>query len=409
MIDVAAIEAARQNLSGVLLSTPTLFSPRLSEDVGGQIFVKAENLQRAGSFKLRGAYNKLVSLSQAERRSGVVAASMGNHAQGVALAARLLGITATIVMPELAPLAKITATRRYGAEVILHGQSFDEAIAHARMLCETEGMTLVHAFDDPLIVAGQGTIGLEILEALPEVGTIIVPIGGGGLIGGIASAVRARKPNTRIIGVQAAGCAAVQPSLDAGEPVTIPQASTIADGIAIKRPGGITLPLIRDLVEEIVTVDEGEIAQAIMYVLQNLSLLVEGAGAVGVAALLNRKIEPRANERVCIVLSGGNIDPILLDRVIDQVLVQNGRYLVLRTSVTDQPGNLAEMTEQIASAGANVVDIMHRRAAWGVPLDRTGIEMILEVRDNAHGQAVIERLSEHGYRVSKVGNDEYRA
>jgi threonine dehydratase len=409
MIDLAEIEAARQNLSGVLLPTPTLFSPRLSEDVGGQIFVKAENLQRAGSFKLRGAYNKLVSLSQAQRRNGVVAASMGNHAQGVALAARLLGIKATVVMPELAPLAKITATRRYGAEVILHGESFDEAIAHAQHLSDTQAMTLVHAFDDPRIVAGQGTIGLEILEALPEVGTIIVPIGGGGLIGGIASAVRARKPNTRIIGVQAAGCSAVQASLAAGEPVTIPQASTIADGIAIKRPGGITLPLIRDLVDEVVTVEEDEIAHAIMYTLQNQSLQAEGAGAVGVAALLNRKIEPRQKERVCVVLSGGNIDPIVLARVIDQVLVQDGRYLVLRTSVLDRPGNLAGMTDQIAAAGANVVDIMHRRASWGVPLDRTGIEMILEVRDKAHGQAVIQRLIEKGYRVSAVGNGEYLA
>lgn len=409
MIALAEIEAARQNLSDVLLPTPILFSPRLSEDVNGQIFVKAENLQRAGSFKLRGAYNKLVSLTQAQRRNGVVAASMGNHAQGVALAARLLGVKAVIVMPELAPLAKITATRRYGAEVILHGQSFDEAIAHARHLCETQSMTLIHAFDDPLVVAGQGTIGLEILEALPEVGTVIVPIGGGGLIGGIASAVRALKPNTRIIGVQAAGCAAVQASLAAGEPVTIQQASTIADGIAIKRPGGITLPLIRDLVDDVVTVEEDEIAHAIMYVLQHQSLQAEGAGAVGVAALLNRKIEPRDKESVCVVLSGGNIDPIVLSSVIDQVLVQDGRYLVLRTSVLDRPGNLAGMTEQIAAAGANVVDIMHRRAAWGVPLDRTGLEMILEVRDHEHGRAVIQRLTENGYRVSAVGNDEYQA
>jgi threonine dehydratase len=209
--------------------------------------------------------------------------------------------------------------------------------------------------------------------------------------------------------VQAAGCAAVQISLDAGEPVTIPHASTIADGIAIKRPGGITLPLIRDLVDEVVTVEEDEIAHAILYTLQNLALQAEGAGAVGVAALLNRKIEPRENERVCVVLSGGNIDPIVLARVIDQVLVQAGRYLVLRTSVLDRPGNLAGMADQIAAAGANVVDIMHRRASWGVPLDRTGLEMILEVRDKAHGQAVIQLLTEKGYHVSAVGDSEYRA
>lgn len=407
MIDIAEIEAARRNLQGVLLPTPTLFSPHLSEEIGEQIFLKAESLQRAGSFKLRGAYNKLSGLTETERRAGVVAASMGNHAQGVALAARLLGIDATIVMPEPAPLAKITATRRYGAEVILRGQSFDDAIAHAEHLRDSQGMTLVHAFDDPAIIAGQGTIGLEILEALPDVGTIIVPIGGGGLISGIAMAVHASRPDVRVVGVQAAGCAAVEASLAAGEPITIPHASTIADGIAIKRPGGITLPLIREHVSEIVTVEEDEIARAIMYLLQTMKMQIEGAGAVGVAALLTGKIAPRNDDKVCVILSGGNIDPILLSRVIEQELVRNGRYLVLRSSVPDRPGNLAGMTDQIAAAGANVIDIMHRRAAWGVPLDRTGLEMILEVRDQAHGEAVIERLREHGYHVSAVGRDEY--
>jgi threonine dehydratase len=407
MIGIAEIEAARRTLEGVLLPTPTLVSPHLSEEIGARISLKAESLQRAGSFKLRGAYNKLSGLTEAERRAGVVAASMGNHAQGVALAARLLGIDATIVMPESAPLAKITATRRYGAAVILRGQSFDDAIAHAEHLRDSQGMTLVHAFDDPAIIAGQGTIGLEILEALPDVGTVIVPIGGGGLISGIATAIHAARPDVRIVGVQAAGCAAIEASLAAGEPITIPHASTIADGIAIKRPGGITLPLIREHVAEIATVEEDEIAHAIMYLLQTMKLQVEGAGAVGVAALLTHKIVPKAGEQVCAILSGGNIDPILLSRVIEQELVRNGRYLVLRSSVPDRPGNLAGMTEQIAAAGANVIDIMHRRAAWGVPLDRTGLEMILEVRDQAHGEAVIERLREHGYHVSAVGRAEY--
>jgi threonine dehydratase len=407
MIGIAEIEAARRTLEGVLLPTPTLVSPHLSEEIGAQVSLKAESLQRAGSFKLRGAYNKLSGLTEAERRAGVVAASMGNHAQGVALAARLLGIDATIVMPESAPLAKITATRRYGAAVILRGQSFDDAIAHAEHLRDSQGMTLVHAFDDPAIIAGQGTIGLEILEALPDVGTVIVPIGGGGLISGIATAIHAARPDVRIVGVQAAGCAAIEASLAAGEPITIPHASTIADGIAIKRPGGITLPLIREHVAEIATVEEDEIAHAIMYLLQTMKLQVEGAGAVGVAALLTHKIVPKAGEQVCAILSGGNIDPILLSRVIEQELVRNGRYLVLRSSVPDRPGNLAGMTEQIAAAGANVIDIMHRRAAWGVPLDRTGLEMILEVRDQAHGEAVIERLREHCYHVSAVGRAEY--
>lgn len=407
MIKIAEIEAARRKLEDVLLPTPVLFSPHLSDDTGASIFLKAESLQRAGSFKLRGAYTKLSGLTERERRAGVVAASMGNHAQGVALAARLLGIDATIVMPESAPLAKVTATRRYGAEVILRGQSFDDAIAHAEHLRDSQGMTLVHAFDDPAIIAGQGTIGLEILEALPDVGTVIVPIGGGGLISGIATAIHSRRLNVRIVGVQAAGCASVEASLAAGEPITIPHASTIADGIAIKRPGGITLPIIREHVAEIVTVEEDEIARAIMELLQAMKLQVEGAGAVGIAALLTHKIVPRDDEQICVVLSGGNIDPILLSRVIEQELVRNGRYLVLRSSVPDRPGNLSGMTEQIAAAGANVVDIMHRRAAWGVPLDRTGLEMILEVRDQAHGEAVIQRLRDQGYRVSAVGRDEY--
>ena len=407
MIKIAEIEAARRKLEDVLLPTPVLFSPHLSDDTGASIFLKAESLQRAGSFKLRGAYTKLSGLTERERRAGVVAASMGNHAQGVALAARLLGIDATIVMPESAPLAKVTATRRYGAEVILRGQSFDDAIAHAEHLRDSQGMTLVHAFDDPAIIAGQGTIGLEILEALPDVGTVIVPIGGGGLISGIATAIHSRRLNVRIVGVQAAGCASVEASLAAGEPITIPHASTIADGIAIKRPGGITLPIIREHVAEIVTVEEDEIARAIMELLQAMKLQVEGAGAVGIAALLTHKIVPRDDEQICVVLSGGNIDPILLSRVIEQELVRNGRYLVLRSSVPDRPGNLSGMTEQIAATGANVVDIMHRRAAWGVPLDRTGLEMILEVRDQAHGAAVIQRLRDQGYRVSAVGRDEY--
>jgi threonine dehydratase len=394
-------------LRGIIHETPLLASDRLSADVGGHVFIKAENTQRAGSFKLRGAYTKMAALTAAERAQGVIAHSAGNHAQGVALAAQLLGVPATVVMPEFAPLAKVTATRRYGAEVILHGQSFDDAGSYAQMLQEQRGLTYVHAFDDPLTVAGQGTVGLEILDALPDVDTIVVPIGGGGLIGGIALAVRALKPNTRIIGVQAEGCPSIRLSLAAGKPVVVPEARTIADGIAVKKPGGVTLPLIRDLVDDVLTVDEDEIARGIVYALQNLRQVAEGAGAVGIAALLAGKVSVRADERVCVVLSGGNIDANFLARVIETVLVKQGRYIVVHTSVPDRPGNLNRLLEHVAEAGANVIDINHRRAAWQVAVDRTGIEMILEVRDEAHGQDVVGRLVSAGYGVERVGAGEY--
>ncbi len=407
MIDLAAIKAARCGLEGITVNTPLLASDRLSEDVGGKVWIKAENTQRAGSFKLRGAYTKMASLTLAERARGIIAHSAGNHAQGVALAAQLLGAPAIVVMPEYAPLAKVVATKRFGAQVVLHGQSFDDAGAHAQMLQEQHGLTYVHAFDDPLTVAGQGTMGLEILEALPDVGTLVVPIGGGGLIAGIAVVIRALKPQTRIVGVQAEGCPSIRLSLAAGKPVVVPEARTIADGIAVKKPGGMTLPLIRDLVDDVVTVDEDEIARGIVYALQNLRLVAEGAGAVGIAALLTGKVQPRASEQVCVVVSGGNIDANFLARVIEQVLVKQGRYIVLHTSVPDRPGNLSRMLDHIAAEGANVIDINHRRAAWQVPVDRTGIEMILEVRDETHGQAIVQRLENAGYCIDRVGAGEY--
>lgn len=407
VVTLEDIRTAQAGLRGITVQTPLLASDRLSEDVGGHMFIKAENTQRAGSFKLRGAYTKMASLTPEQRQRGVIAHSAGNHAQGVALAARLLGAPATLVMPEYAPLAKIAATKRFGAEVILHGTSFDDAGDYARRLQEERGLTYVHAFDDPYVIAGQGTLGMEILEALPDVGTIIVPIGGGGLIGGVATAVRALKPDTRIIGVQAEGCPSVRMSLAAGKPVVVPEARTIADGIAVKKPGNLTLPLIRDLVDDVVTVDDEDIARGIVYTLQNARLVAEGAGAVGVAALLTGKVRPRPNEQVCVAVCGGNIDANFLARVIEQVLVKQGRYIVLHTSVPDRPGNLAKMLEHVAEQGANVIDINHRRAAWQVPVDRTGIEMILEVRDEEHGLAVIERLTQAGYTIERVGEGEY--
>jgi threonine dehydratase len=407
LVTLPQIEQARALLRTVTITTPMLPSANLSDDIGAPAFVKAENTQRAGSFKLRGAYNKIKSLPADALQRGIIAHSAGNHAQGVALAGQLVGVPVTVVMPKYAPLAKIAATKRFGAQVILHGESFDDAGAYAQQLRDEGNLTYVHAFDDPLVVAGQGTLGLEIFDALPNVGTIVVPIGGGGLIGGVATVARALKPNTRIVGVQAEGCPSIRLSLAAGMPVVVPEARTIADGIAVKKPGAVTLPLIRDLVDDIVTVDEDEIARGIVYALQTLRQVSEGAGAVGIAALLSGKIKPRARETVCVILSGGNIDPNFLARVIEQVLVQQGRYIVLHTSVPDRPGNLSRLLDFVAGEGANVIEVNHRRAAWQVSVDRTGIEMILEVRDEQHGRSVVRALNSAGYPVDRVGAGEF--
>ncbi|HEU5098507.1 MAG TPA: threonine ammonia-lyase [Roseiflexaceae bacterium] len=402
-VTVADIQAARRMLRGVINATPLLADERISQDLSARVFLKAENTQRSGSFKIRGAYNTIARLSAEERARGVIAHSAGNHAQGVALAANLLGIPATIVMPERAPLTKVAATRRLGAEVILHGPTFDDAGAHARALQQDRGLTYVHAFNDERVIAGQGTIGLEIVEALSDLDLLVVPIGGGGLISGIAIAVKNLLPDVRIVGVQAAGCAPVPASLAAGEPITAPAARTIADGIAVKRPGDLTLPIIRELVDEVVTVDDDEIARGIAHAAQNARQVVEGAGAAGVAALLSGKVAIHPGATVCTVLCGGNIDGNLLARVLEQVLVKQGRYILLRTTVDDRPGNLAPLIDHVAKAGANVIDIFHRRAVWLVPVDRVGIEMVLEVRDEDHGRQVVQQLTAAGYMIEREG------
>jgi threonine dehydratase len=400
-VTLGDIQAARRTLHDVIFATPLLPAERLSEELDAKIFYKAENTQASGSFKIRGAYNTIARLSEEERARGVIAASAGNHAQGVALAARRLGIQATIVMPERAPLTKVVATRRLGAHVVLSGATFDDAGAMARKLQEEHGFIPIHAFDDPRIIAGQGTIGLELAETLPDLGLLVVPIGGGGLISGIAIAAKALCPNLRIIGVQAAGCAPVPRSLAAGEPIAALTAHTIADGIAVKRPGNLTLPIIQELVDEIVTVEDDEIVLAIAHVVQNSRMVVEGAGAAGVAALLSGKVRPDPNKVTATILCGGNIDGNLLSRVLEQAMARQGRYLLVHTTVGDWPGNLAPLINKVAEAGANIIDIFHRRAAWLVPVDRTGIEMVLEVRDKAHGQAVIEHLETAGYYINQ--------
>lgn len=404
-VTIADIQAARRTLRDVIIATPLLPAERISDDLGAQIFFKAENTQRSGAFKIRGAYNTIARMSPEERACGVITHSAGNHAQGVALAARLLGVQATIVMPERAPLTKVVATRRLGAEVVLSGDAFDDAGTVARQLQHERGLTYVHAFDHPAVIAGQGTIGLELAEALPEMHLLVVPIGGGGLISGIAIALKVLCPDVRIVGVQAAGCAPVRDSLASGAAVTAPTARTIADGIAVKRPGDLTLPIIRELVDDVVTVDDDEIVRAIAYVVQNNHLVVEGAGAAGVAALLAGKVGLRPGEVVATVLCGGNIDSNLLARVLEQAMVRQGHYVLLRTMVDDHPGNLAPLLNQVADAGANVIDIFHRRAAWLVPVDQVGIELVLEVRDAEHGNALVAHLEQAGYHVAREGQD----
>lgn len=401
-VTLADIYEAQQTLRDQLIPTPVLPELRLTRELGARVHVKAESLQRAGSFKIRGAYNKISHLSEDECRRGVIAASAGNHAQGVALAARLFGVPATIVMPEYAPLTKVVATRNFGAEVVLHGAGFDDASAYAHELQNQRGLTPVHAFDDPLVIAGQGTIGLEVLAALPELTALVVPIGGGGLISGIAIAVKTLKPSVRVIGVQAAACAPVRASLAAGHVVTATSANTIADGIAVKRPGELTLAIIRERVDDVVEVSDDEIARGIAHCAQYARLVVEGAGAAGVAALLARKVDVRPDDVICAVLCGGNIDGNLLARVIEQVMVQQGRIIVLKLTVLDRPGQLAAIVNQVAACGANIIDVIHRRAVWLAPLTRTGLELVLEVRGEAHGQEVMQRLAAAGYHAERV-------
>jgi threonine dehydratase len=406
-VRLSDIEDARRLIKDVITPTPIIADARASKEIGAKAHLKAESLQKSGSFKIRGAFNKISSLTQQERERGVIAASAGNHAQGVALAAQLKGIKATIVLPEIAPLTKVNATRSFGAEVVLRGATFDEAVAFSRELQERHGFTYVHAFDDEKVIAGQGTIGLEMVDDLPDVDVVVVPIGGGGLISGIATAVKLRKPDVRVIGVQAENASWVKPSLEAGHPVMAEMGQTIADGIAVKSPGELTLPIIMQYVDEVVEVSEEEIARAIFFCVQNNRLVVEGAGAAGLGALLAKKIDVNPDDTVCAVLCGGNIDANLLARVLEQVLVRQGRYIMLKLLVLDRPGMLATLLKGVAETRANVIEVFHRRAMWLAPLGRVGIEMLLEVRDNEHGRDVQKHLEDAGYHVEREGQGDW--
>ena len=406
-VKLSDIEDARRVLRDIILATPMISDARLSREIGASSHLKAESLQMGGSFKIRGAFNKISRLTDEEKSRGVIAASAGNHAQGVALAAALNNIRSTIVLPEFAPLTKIIATKSFGGEVVLHGNTFDEAVSYSRELQKKHGYTYVHAFDDELVIAGQGTIGLEIVESLPNVTVVVVPIGGGGMISGIATAVKSLRPNARVIGVQAENAAWVNPSLRAGHAVMAEMGQTIADGIAVKSPGKLTLPIIQQYVDEVVEVSEEEIARAIYFCVQNNRLVVEGAGAAGLAALLAKKVDVLPDDTVCAVLCGGNIDANLLARVLEQVLVRQGRYIMLKLLVLDRPGMLATLLNKVAETRANVIEVFHRRAMWLAPLGRVGIEMLLEVRDNDHARDVQTHLEAAGYHVEREGQGDW--
>jgi threonine dehydratase len=396
-IGLADIEAARRVLDGITIETPMEESRWLSSVVGGPVLLKCENLQRTGSFKARGAYVRIARLTDEERGRGVVAASAGNHAQGVALAAQRLGIKATVFMPEGAPIPKEKATRGYGADVVFQGRYLEDSLIAARRFAEETGAVLIHPFDHLDVMAGQGTVGLEVLEQVPDVETVVVPTGGGGLLAGIAVAVKALRPEVTVIGVQAKGAAAYPGSLQSGAPVPLRQMKTMADGIAVGMPGELTFAAVRDHVDEIVTVTEDEMSRALLALVERAKMVVEPAGAAAVAAMMAL---PTAYRTPAVaVLSGGNIDPILLGKVIQHGMAAAGRYLNLHVNIPDVPGGLALLLGEVGETGANVLEVAHERISPSRHLDEVDVHLQLETRGEPHAELVRARLRERGYRV----------
>ena len=395
LVNIDAVRAAARGLAGVVQRTPVERSRAIGDAVGAEVLLKCENLQRTGSFKIRGASNRIARLTDAERAAGVVCASAGNHAQGVALAARLQGATATVFMPVEAPLPKVQATENYGAEVRLAGADVTETLHEAVAFAQAEGRVFVHPFDHADIIAGQGTLGLELLEQIPSPGTVLVPLGGGGLISGLAVALRALSPQTRVVGVQAAGAASFAPSLDAGGARELGEVDTIADGIAVKRPGELTFAHVDELVDEVVTVDDDLLSRAVVLLLERAKLVVEPAGAAGVAAAmggLTHLVEP-----VVPVLSGGNIDPLVLNHLVTSGLTSEGRYATLRTRIADRPGELVRLLGIVADARVNVVGVSHHRLGHRLRLGQVAVVLELETRGHGHLADLRATLEASGY------------
>jgi threonine dehydratase len=402
MLSLDDVRAARERVAETARRTPLEYSHTFSSMTGAEVHLKLENFQRTGAFKIRGATNRIMSLSDAEKQAGVVTASAGNHAQGVALAATRIGVDAKIVMPENAPISKIKATRNYGAAVVLHGVDYNEAAAKAHEFEREEGRIYVHAFDDDEVMAGQGTIGFEILEDCPDVDTVVVAIGGGGLISGIATAIKERRPDVRVVGVQPEGASAAARSLEKGELVELDAVDTIADGVATRSIGARTFEVIGERVDEVVTVPDEAIAMAITYLLERSKTLVEGAGAVPLAAILTDAFDYDEDEVVVPCLCGGNIDLNLLTTVIMRGLVANGRYVKLRTVLQDRPGALEELVEAIAANRANIYAIQHDRTSRNIGMGDAEVELDLETRGHDHVDELIATLESRGYVVEKL-------
>ena len=397
-LDLKDIQAAQDVVRSQVRHTPVKRSSSLSQQTGADFWLKLENFQRTGSFKVRGALNRIHHLTPAERKAGVVCASAGNHAQGVAYAASQAGVKSTIFMPEDAPLAKLVATKGYGADVKLAGRDYQEAFEAAQAFQKSSGAVFVHAFDDPLVMAGQGTIGLELMQDIPRLDTVLVPIGGGGLVCGIAAAVKGINPKVRVIGVQAEGADTIAASLKKGKPIVLDAVSTMADGIAVRKTGQLTYPLIQELVDEVVTVSENEIAAAILFLLERSKTVVEGAGAVTLAAAMHRKVDLKGRV-ACALVSGGNIDMTLVSRIIQRGLVKTGRIAVVDAVISDRPGSLAAFLDILAKNKASVIELNHDRDRLDLALNRTGVEVHVETRGPEHIAELRKALKAAGYEA----------
>lgn len=402
MIGLVEIEAARRRIADAAEVTQLLAARALSALVGRDVRLKAENLQRTGSFKIRGAVNRLATMAPEARARGVIAASAGNHAQGLAFAARSLGVPATIVMPELTSITKVEATRALGARIVLAGATYDDAHARACALAAETGATYVSAFDDDDVIAGQGTVGLEVAEQCPEAGVVVIPIGGGGLCAGSALALKSRLPDVRVIGVQAAGAAAAVAARRSGRPVRLDRIATIADGIALKSVGERTFPLLERYVDDIVTVEEEEIAEAILLLMEKVKLIAEGAGAVPLAALLAGRV-PAVSGPTVLVLSGGNIDVTLISRIIERGLIRAGRLIRFTVDLPDRPGQLARISTLVGEAGGNILHVLHDRGSLDLPVAWTRIRMDVETRGESHAAEIVRRITDAGFSLRRLG------
>ena len=397
MLNLKKIYEAQERIKGVAIETPLAFAPYLSELSGSEVYLKKENLQVTGAFKIRGAYNKIASLSDAERKCGVTAASAGNHAQGVALSASKFGIRAVIVMPESTPLTKVNGVKHYGAEVILHGSNYDEAYSHALEYAKKNAMTFVHPFEDEEVIAGQGTVALEILESCEELDAVVVPIGGGGLIAGMSAAIKEKNPNIEVIGVSASGAPAFKESYEKREPIDSTSVRTIADGIAVRDTSKVTLEYALKNVDKIISVDDEEIASGILYLLEKQKLVVEGAGAVGVAALLHHKLDFLKDKKIAIVLSGGNMDVTLLSVIIEKGLLKSHRKMNVTVTLVDKPGSLMRFTQILEELSANIVHIAYDRTSISLDYGDANVTVHMETKGEEHQQEIKKALKSEGY------------